>query len=229
MKRLIVGFLALAFLVPLSSLYAEEGLAQMPAWNMRVKMVITDTCRVNCPCLFGLDPDHGHCRWVGAMHIVKGNYGDIPLDGVTWGALGEFTGSRKDQKWLYTAYYIDKDSSKAQQEALRSILSAPPFSKLGEQLGIKVVDVKIEVPDSPVGMYTLNMGNLGKIRVRPAIGNDPNTPQKVLNPVYPFPVKEIAVGTAVGKFSDHGKDMNLNGKDSGSGEIGEFVLSGGGR
>jgi hypothetical protein len=54
---------------------------------------------------FGLEPQHGHCRFVGGVKIIDGKYGNVSLDGVTWGYLGEFTGSVKagTQKWLYTA------------------------------------------------------------------------------------------------------------------------------
>ena len=100
--------------------------------------------------------------------------------------------------------------------------------KLGEQLGISIGKVNINVPDSPVGKHTLDMGKLGKFDVQPAIGNDPNTPQTLVKPVYPFPVKMLSLGTAVGTFSDHGKEMKLDEVNGGSGEIGSFELSGGG-
>lgn len=225
MKKFILGCLAVAILLPISAVFAEEEAPKLPPWNMKVHMVLTDTCGINCPCLFGLDPHEGHCRAIGGVHIVEGKYGEVSLDGVTWGFLTEFAGSKETQKWLYSAYYIDKDASKAQQDALRAILSAPPFSTLGEQLGIKVEEVKIEIPDSPIKQYTLTIGKLGSVSVQPAVGNDPNTPQKVANPVYPFPVKEVVIGTSEGKFSDHGKDLNLS---KNSGEISEFELAGGG-
>ncbi|MCH8028348.1 MAG: DUF1326 domain-containing protein [Candidatus Dadabacteria bacterium] len=227
MKKLLAFCLTVAVMLPVSTAFAQEAPA-MPAWSMKLQMVITDTCGVNCPCLFGLDPHHDHCRFVGGFHITEGKYGDVSLDEVTWGMLGEFTGSRENQKWIYTAYYIDKSSSKAQRNALRAILSGPPFSMLGEQLGISIGKVNINVPDSPVGKHTLDMGKLGKFDVQPAIGNDPNTPITLANPVYPFPVKMLSLGTAVGTFSDHGKDMKLDEVNIGSGEIGSFELSGGG-
>jgi hypothetical protein len=203
----------------------EESNSNVPAWNMKGDLVITDTCGINCPCLFGFDPDHGHCRFLGGMKINKGTYGDTSLDGITWGVLGEFTGSRETLKFIYTGYYIDDNASDEQQEALRSILSGAPFSQLGEQLGIKVVNVDVVVPDTATGEYRLTLGEMGDITVLPVTGNDKSSPQIVENPVYPFPAKEIILGSATGKFSDHGKDINL---ENNSGEISEIVLSGGG-
>ncbi len=204
---------------------AEETSPSMPAWNMKGDLVITDTCGINCPCLFGLDPHHGHCRFLGGMKINEGSYGDTSLEGVTWGVLGEFTGSGENLNFIYTGYYIDDNASEEQQEALRSILSGAPFSQLGEQLGIKVVDVNVVVPDTATGEYRLTLGDMGDIAVLPVTGNDKSSPQKLENPVYPFPAKEIIIGSATGKFSDHGKDIAL---ENNSGEISEIELSGGG-
>jgi len=213
------------FAISAGGLSAQDTSANMPAWNMKGNLVITDTCGINCPCLFGLDPHHGHCKFVGGMKINEGSYGDTSLEGVTWGMLGEFTGSGENLKFIYTGYYIDDNASEEQQAALRSILSAAPFSQLGEQLGIKVVNVDVVVPDTATGEYKLSLGDMGDIAVMPVTGNDKTSPQKIENPVYPFPAEEIIIGSATGKFSDHGKDINLK---NNSGEISVIELSGGG-
>jgi hypothetical protein len=220
-------FLALSFIV-LSPALAQEKVTT--PWNMKVKMVISDTCGISCPCLFGLEPHHGHCRFIGGVHIVDGMFGNVPLSGVNWAVFGEFTGSVKagTQKWLYTAYYVDKRATQAQQKAMRAILSAPPFSTLGEQLGIKVEGVVVSVPKEELGTSTVSIGKMGGISATPAVGNEPGAAQKISNPVYPFPAKEIVLGTAEGKFSDHGKEVNFTRDSMGGAEISEFELSGGG-
>lgn len=226
MRNSVVIIIAVILFAFSTSVFAEEETnSSVPAWRMKGDLVISDTCGINCPCLFGLDPHHGHCRALGGMKVTEGNYGDVSLDGVTWGFLTEFTGSRENLKWIYAGYYIDDNATEAQQEALRAILSNEPFSGLGEQLGIKVVDVNVVVPDTATGEYRLTLGDMGDIAVLPVTGNDKSSPQKVENPVYPFPAKEIILGSATGKFSDHGKDMNL---ENNSGEISEIELSGGG-
>lgn len=226
MKNLVLIFVSLLlFNFPVISQAQDKAEKSTPSWNMKGDLVVTDTCEINCPCLFGLDPHHGHCRFLGGMKINQGSYGDVSLNGLTWGVLGEFTGSGEDMEFRYTAYYIDDNSTEEQQMALRSILSGTPFSTLGEQLGVKVVNVDVVVPEKSLGEYKLILGDMGDISVMPVVGNDQNTPQKVMNPVYPFPAKEIILGSATGKFSDHGKDMDLKNK---SGEISEIELSGGG-
>ena len=226
MKNLLITAIPVLFLSIATSVISQEATSSnVPAWKMKGNLVITDTCGINCPCLFGLDPHHGHCRFIGGMKINEGSYGDTSLEGVTWGVLGEFTGSGENLKFIYTGYYIDDSASDGQQEALRNILSGAPFSGLGEQLGIKVVDVNVVVPDTATGEYRLSLGDMGDMVVLPVTGNDKNTPQKVENPVYPFPAKEIIIGSANGKFKDHGKNINL---ENNSGEISEIELTGGG-
>lgn len=225
MKTILIFSFLIIFSVSLA-ISEEDKAPGMPAWKMSGTLVITDTCGINCPCLFGMDPHHGHCRFIGGMKVDEGVFGDVSLDGVTWGFLGEFTGSRETLSWVYTGYYIDNGASEEQQEALKAILSGAPFSTLGEQLGIKVVNVEVGVPEKSVGEYSLKLGDLGSMTVLPITGNDPEAPQSIKNPVYPFPVTEVIIGSAAGKFNDHGKKLDLN---NNSGEISMVVLAGGGK
>ncbi len=87
------------------------------------------------------------------------------------------------------------------------------------------MNVNVVVPDTATGEYRLTLGDMGDIAILPVTGNDKSSPQKIENPVYPFPAKEIILGSATGKFSDHGKDIDL---ENNSGEIAEIELSGGG-
>ncbi|MFQ5675711.1 MAG: DUF1326 domain-containing protein [bacterium] len=222
----VAGMILVLLLAACSQQAAEEkpATAQEAAWNMKTEMVVVDNCPVACPCLFGGEPHHGYCRFVGAVHIVEGSHKGTSLNGVNWALLGEFTGKSSAPQFAYSAYYVDSNATEAQKEALRDILSGAPFSTLGNQLGIKEAAIKIEKPMGEQGSYSLTVGDLGKFSVSPVYGNDSSTPQKVLNPVYPFPAKEIIVGTTSGEFADHGKDLNL---DNTGAEISEFTLSGG--
>lgn len=199
---------------------------QEDAWNMKTEMVLVDNCPVSCPCLFGGEPHHGYCRFVGAVHVVEGSHKGTSLNGVNWALLGEFTGKSSAPRFAYSAYYIDSNATEAQKSALRDILSGAPFSALGDQLGIKETPITITKPGEGQGDYSLAIGDLGRFSVSLVYGNDPDTPQKVLNPVYPFPAKEITVGLTSGGFNDHGKDLSL--ENTGA-EISEFTLSGGGQ
>lgn len=223
---LMLGLLMLLFLAACAQESSEEK-AEMPAqetaWNMETEMVLVDNCPVSCACLFGGEPHHGYCRFVGAVRIVEGSHKGTSLNGVNWALLGEFTGKSSAPQFAYSAYYIDANATEAQKSALREILSGAPFSTLGEQLGIKETPIAIGMPTGESDGYTLKLGDLGEFSVAFVYGNDPNTPQKVLNPVYPFPAKEIIIGSTTGRFSDHGRDLALNNNGA---EISQFTLSG---
>lgn len=224
-NALILAVLVLLFLAcgQQSSQEKQEVAGEEVAWNMKTETVVVDNCPASCPCLFGEEPHHGYCRFVGAVHIVEGSHKGTSLDGVNWAFLGEFTGKSSAPQFRYSAYYIDGNATEAQKSAMREILSGAPFSTMGEQLGIKETLIQIEKPTAEKEKYTLTLGDLGEYSVALVYGNDPNTPQKVLNPVYPFPAKEITIGLTSGTFSDHGRDLNL--ENSGA-EISEFTLSG---
>ncbi|NIP30083.1 MAG: DUF1326 domain-containing protein, partial [Candidatus Dadabacteria bacterium] len=92
MRNLVfIGIAVFLFAFSTSVFSEEETSSSVTDWRMKGNLVLSDTCGINCPCLFGLDPHHGHCRFLGGMKINEGSYGDTSLEGVTWGVLGEFT------------------------------------------------------------------------------------------------------------------------------------------
>ena len=207
-------------LVSLLLLVATLATAQ-PKWTMKTELVIVDSCPIACPCLFGEEGHQGHCRFVGAAHVLEGDYEGTSLAGARWGMLGEFTGKAREPEFSYSAFYIDSAASAKQKEAMRAILSGAPFSTLGDQLGIK--EAAISLTKAEGDRYNLEIGELGEFSVVPVHGNNPDTPLKVFNPVYPFPTNEVTIGAASGSFSDHDKDLNL---ENNSGEISIFTLVG---
>ncbi len=47
---------------------------------------------LGCPCQFNGAPTHGNCRAHTFVHIEKGRFGDVPLDGLNWGILAAWPG-----------------------------------------------------------------------------------------------------------------------------------------
>ncbi len=56
-------------------------------WTMQGVEFINCNCAWGCPCQFNSLPTHGDCRALGFGQIEQGRYGDVPLDGLRWGAL----------------------------------------------------------------------------------------------------------------------------------------------
>jgi hypothetical protein len=42
------------------------------------------SCDWGCPCSFDAPPTRGYCEGAYVWHIEKGNFGDVPLAGLTW-------------------------------------------------------------------------------------------------------------------------------------------------
>lgn len=193
-------------------------------WEMTCESVVVDTCGVSCPCLLGREPHHGYCRFLMVLKITKGKHGETSLDGVTWALFAEFKGRADKPTFVFTSYYIQESATEDQKKALKEIIGGAPFSGLGKPLGVTEVALSMTIPEEATGTYELKLGEKGSFTIVPLTGSsDPKKPIKVTNPVYPFPVKEITIGSAKGKFSDHGKDLELTDH---SGEIGTFTISG---
>jgi hypothetical protein len=56
-------------------------------WVMQGVEFVNCNCAWGCPCQFNGPPTYGNCRATGFVQIVKGHFGDVPLDGLRWGIL----------------------------------------------------------------------------------------------------------------------------------------------
>jgi hypothetical protein len=220
--RIVAVFLVLAAVGRALELRGQDAKAG-DRYTMSVKALVVDSCDVICPCLFGNEPTHGHCRFVAALKIESGALGDVKLDGVRWAMLGEFKGeTRKGPTWGYHAFYLDEGATAEQKTALKKILGAPPFSTLGKLLGVDVVKIEMTVGER-LEPWKVTIGDKGSFTAEPVAGGDPTKPQAIENPVYPFPAEKVIFAKASGKFVDHGKELAL---EANSGEISTFTLEG---
>ncbi len=208
-----------AFLMVFSFTNCETGQAQ-PNWEITVKLLVADNCPASgCSCLLGGAPHHDMCRAVGVMQITEGKYGDVSLTGQNFGLTIEFS----SEGMHYQAFYIDESASTEVKNALRDLLSNPPFGVIGEGFGIKETSMKFSSEKGQTASFTL--GEFGEMTLTPMIGGDGKTQMSIINPTYPFPVKEIFLSSAKGNYMDYGKELKLTNH---SGEVGEFTLKGGG-
>jgi len=199
-----------------------QNAQNQPEWEIKVSSLGADNCSASgCSCLLGGAPQHGMCRAVSVMQITEGNYGDVSLTGQNFGMTIEFT-SMEDIHYL--AYYIDESASTEVKNALRDLLANPPFGVIGEGFGIKETSIKFSSEKGQTASFSL--GDFGEMTFTPMIGGDGKTQLSIINPTYPYPVKEMFLSSAKGNYKDYGKELKLTNH---SGEIGEFTLKGGGK
>jgi hypothetical protein len=72
-----------------------------------------------CPCQKNGAPTHGTCEAADFVHIHKGRYGNIPLDGLNAVTIGNLVD--KNQGRLYSTIYIDQTANPTQRQALSAI------------------------------------------------------------------------------------------------------------
>jgi len=61
-------------------------------WELQGVEFANCNCHTGCPCQFNALPDKGHCRAHTFVHIEKGHYGGVPLDGLRWGIMAFWPG-----------------------------------------------------------------------------------------------------------------------------------------
>jgi hypothetical protein len=144
-------------------------------WSIEGKALTIDNCDVGCPCIFGEEPTHGRCEYLGVMIIESGKYGNVVLDNTRIALAGAFgrPKEREAQQYDFVAFYVDTGLDAGQKTALKQLLSSEPFKLFGNPVEVK--EVPIIVKDlSGFGEVdktcTVTVGDIGKIQVTPISG-----------------------------------------------------------
>jgi hypothetical protein len=119
----------------------------IPKWKASGDWFDVCRCTIPCPCEFAQAPTYEECDGILAYHIKKGNYGDIPLDGLNVLVIASFKGNIWAGDGLtktIMAIFFDDKSDEKQRKALNMIFSGKAggfmaqFAKLvGEIRGIE--------------------------------------------------------------------------------------------
>jgi hypothetical protein len=165
-------------------------------------------------------PHHEYCHAVGVLHITEGNYGNVSLSGQSVALTTEFT----SEATTHMAFYIDENASGEVKEALRALFSSKPFGVVGDGFSIKETPITFSYEEGKESSFSI--GEYGSMTLTPMIGGDGKSQMKIVNPTYPFPIKEVYLSSAKGRYSDYGKELVL---EHNSGEVSEFIMAGGGK
>jgi hypothetical protein len=92
-------------------------------WRMKGKYVKNCNCIASCPCdTAGRPYPNPGCEGMAGMHIVKGNFGKVKLDGLKWVATYRWPGALHEGNGTMQPF-IDTKAKPEQREALLQILS----------------------------------------------------------------------------------------------------------
>lgn len=106
-------------------------------WAAQASWTDSCCCNVACPCLFGSGASLGHCEGASLVHIHKGHYDGVNLDGLT------VIATYRSKDWV--KYYVTDKATKAQTDAVVKLLPAyVKFLSLKKTIEVKNGPIKEE-------------------------------------------------------------------------------------
>src|SRR6059036_1290232 len=154
--------LTLATLLLLSAALARAGDGKKTSWKVSGVMEEACSCNAACPCWFDSKPTRSHCSGGQVNFIEKGNYGDVSLDGLAIGTMGQnpdgTTMMGSFGKWDFANIYIDEKASPQQRQALEAIAKATlPLGAPPERTRIQYVPITRKTNGSE---HTITIGSI---------------------------------------------------------------------
>jgi hypothetical protein len=93
---------------------------KLAEWSMQGVEFANCNCAWGCPCQFNGLPTHGNCRALTFVHIEKGRFNDVILDGLRWGILAAWPGPIHLGNGTFQSV-IDEKANPAQRDALEAV------------------------------------------------------------------------------------------------------------
>lgn len=91
-------------------------------WRLEGEWLKNCSCAYGCPCDFNAKPTHEWCKGLVAMHIDKGHFDGVTLDGLSFAATVHFPGALHEGNGTIQPI-IDERASAEQRNALLEIMS----------------------------------------------------------------------------------------------------------
>jgi len=111
-------------------------------WSLEAEFIQACSCDYGCPCEFSAPPTRGFCEGTGGYHIIKGNFGDLSLDGLHLAFAANWPKAIHEGNGTLVLF-IDEKASPEQRKALLTICSGQagglPFEILAATMS-KVLD-----------------------------------------------------------------------------------------
>ncbi|MEW6158227.1 MAG: DUF1326 domain-containing protein [Verrucomicrobiota bacterium] len=91
-------------------------------WSIEADYLQACNCDYGCPCEFEAPPTLGFCEGAGVWKIIRGNFGQVTLDGLAFGFAIHFPEAMHKGHGT-AAFFFDERANAAQREALFQIAS----------------------------------------------------------------------------------------------------------
>jgi hypothetical protein len=151
------------------------------SWNISGQYFETCSCDFVCPCILSqmtARPTEGSCTFAMTLHIERGRYGTVPLDGIALVVLG-YTPEEMGKGHWSLGLVVDERANAEQLDAVTAIASgaaggpmAPLSGLVGTFLGVERAPIQIERSGLK---FTVKAGNLVDMAAEGQKGLDPDT------------------------------------------------------
>ncbi len=112
----------------------HEVLWKPESWRVEGLYVEACNCESICPCYSGRPPSYDFCEGNTAWHIKRGQYGEVPLEGLNVIMILRCDGHMRETRWKCW-FYIDDRSTDEQFSALKQIFTGVGGGHLGKIFG----------------------------------------------------------------------------------------------
>jgi hypothetical protein len=91
-------------------------------WALEADFIQACNCDYGCPCEFSAPPTLGYCQGMGAWRINRGQYGDVPLNGLGLAFAAHWPKAIHEGNGTVCLFF-DEKATPPQREALMQIAS----------------------------------------------------------------------------------------------------------
>jgi len=188
---------------------------QKVSWRISGELEEACSCDAACPCWWDSKPTKMTCGGGETLFIEKGNYGNVRLDGLAVGLIGQSPAGKSMMEsfgnWNFAYAYIDEKANADQRKALEQIVMAiggPAAPK--EKMKVRYVPIvrkvtgkEHQVTLGPYGEYSGHLveGGLGAL-------------SKITNPTGADPIRKEYYQGRTSKYVYSDADQKWNWKDS---------------
>ena len=198
-----------AVLLLLAGSVAARAEDKKAPWKVSGELEEACSCDAACPCWFDSHPTKMTCGGGQVIFIDKGTWGDVPLDGLAFGVMGQSPEGKSMMEsigaWNFVTFYVDEKANPAQRKALEAIARAtfPPAAP-PEKTMLRYVPITRKVEGSE---HIVSVGNYGTFSGHLVSGGMGSGHPKIVLPPGADPIhKEYMQGrTTKQTYNDSGQ------------------------
>ena len=185
------------------------------SWRISGELEEACSCDAACPCWFDSKPTKMTCGGGETLFIEKGNYGDVRLDGLAVGLIGQSPSGKSMMEsfgnWNFAYLYVDEKADADQRKGLEQIAMAiggPAAPK--EKMKVRYVPISRKVTGKE---HQITLGTYGEYSGRLVEGGMGSL-SKITNPTGADPIRKEYYQGRTSKYVYNDADQKWNWKNS---------------